>query len=91
MYKSGENTPETFSGTGNDIFDSTTPIVGLAASSQTLYVFSESYIDMINSGSIKQIGTSLVYTSVPLESMEGAMGHSTIATVGKSVYFLSKS
>lgn len=27
MYKSAENTPETFSGTGNDIFDSSSPIV----------------------------------------------------------------
>lgn len=46
---------------------------------------------MINSGSIKQIGSSLVYTSVPLESMEGAVSHPTIANVGKDVYFLSRS
>lgn len=91
MYKSGENTPETFSWTGNDIFDSTSPIVGLAASNQTLYVFSENYIDMINSGSIKQIGSSLVYTSVPLESTEWASNHNTIAVVGKHVYYLSRS
>ena len=46
---------------------------------------------MINNNSIKQIGSSLVYTSIPLEAMEGASGHSTIGVFGRDVYFLSKS
>lgn len=73
LYKSVPNNPEDFTGTGSDQFTSSYPIVGLAASAQTLYIFSENSIDMINNNSIRQIGTSLVYTSLPLEAMEGAM------------------
>lgn len=91
MYKSASNNPESYSWTWNDIFDATTPIVWLCANLQTLYVFSNSYIDMINSNSIKQIWSNLVYTSVPLESMEWAMNHNTIIAYGKNVYFLSRS
>lgn len=46
---------------------------------------------MINDASVKTVGTTLVYTSIPLEAMEGAIGHSTIASVGRDVYFLSRS
>ncbi len=91
MFKSSENNPESYSWTWNDIFDSWTPITWLCASLQTLYVFSENYIDMINSNSIKQIWSSLVYTSVPLESMEWALSHNTIVNMWKDVYFLSRS
>lgn len=91
LFKSSENAPDSFSGTGADIFDSSYPIVGLASAAQTLYVFSENSIDMINNNSIKQIGSSLVYTSIPLEATEGAMNHQTIAVFGRDVYFLSKS
>ena len=60
---------------------------------QTLYIFTEGSIDLINTSSIKTApGTNtLIYTSVPLETMEGAMSHNTIANVGKNVYFLTKS
>lgn len=80
LYKSANNNPESFTGTGSDIFDSAYPITGLASAAQTLYVFSDNNIDMINNNSIKQIGSSLVYTSIPLEATEGAASHATIAT-----------
>lgn len=91
LYKSNANNPESFTGGDSDQFDSSYPVNGLASAAQTLYVFSENSIDMINNNSIKQIGSSLVYTSLPLESMEGASGHRTIAVFGRDVYFLSKS
>jgi len=45
---------------------------------------------MINNNSIKQIGSSLVYTSVPLEATEGAVNHDSIISIGKDCLFLSK-
>lgn len=91
MYKSAENNAESYSGSGADIFDSSYPVTWLAVAGQTLYVFSETTIDMLNNNSIKQVGTSLVYTSVPLEATEWAVNHNSIVSVGKDVYYLSKS
>lgn len=91
LYKSEENNPESFTWTGSDVFTSSYPIVWLASAAQTLYVFSENTIDMINNNSIKQIGSSLVYTSIPLEANEWAMNHNCIAVFWRDVYFLSKS
>lgn len=91
LYKSAENNPESFTWTGSDLFTSSFPIVGLASAAQTLYIFSENTIDMINNNSIKQIGSSLVYTSIPLEANEWAMNHNCIAVFWRDVYFLSKS
>jgi hypothetical protein len=91
LYKSAENNPESFTWTWADIFDSSFPIVWLASAAQTLYVFSEQNIDMINNNSIKQVGSTLVYTSIPLEASEWAMNHNTIWVFWRDVYFLSKS
>jgi hypothetical protein len=93
LYKSVTGNPESFSGTDSDELTQSTPIVGLCSNMQTLYIFTEWSIDLINTSSIKTApGTNtLIYTSVPLETMEGAMSHNTIANVGKNVYFLTKS
>jgi len=91
LYKSAENNADSFSGTGSDIFDGSYPLTWLASAWQTLYVFSEQQIDMINNNSIKQIGSSLVYTSIPLEANEGAVNHATIAVVGKDCFYLTRS
>ena len=91
FYKSNTNDPETFSWAWWDIFKATTPIVWLCASLETLYIFSESYIDMMNSWSIKDVWGTLAYTSVPLESMEWAMNHNNIVNYWKNVFFLTKS
>jgi len=91
LYKSAENNPESFTWTWSDLFTSSYPIVWLASAAQTLYVFSENNIDMINNNSIKQIGSSLVYTSIPLEANEWANNHNCIWIFGRDVYFLSKS
>lgn len=91
LYKSSENNPESFTWTWSDLFTASYPIVWLASAAQTLYIFSESTIDMINNNSIKQIGNSLVYTSLPLEASEWAMNHNTIGVFGRDSYFLSKS
>lgn len=91
FYKSVPNDPEDFAWAWSDVFTSSFPIVWLASASQTLYVFSENNIDMINNNSIRQVGSSLVYTSVPLEANEWANNHNCIWTFGRDVYFLSKS
>lgn len=91
LYKSVENNPDSFSGAGSDELDAAYPIVGLGIGGQTLYIFTEQTIDMINTSTIKQVWSSLVYTSVPLESKEGAVNHKCIVNVGKNLYFLTKS
>lgn len=68
LYKSASNNPDSFAGTGNDVLDAQYPIIGLGVGGQTLYVFTESTIDMINSQTIKQAGSTLFYSSVPLET-----------------------
>lgn len=79
FYKSATNNPESFSGTGSDVFTAQYPVTGLATAGQTLYVFTKNTVDMINNNSIKQIASSLVYTSIPLEANEGAVVHPSIA------------
>lgn len=91
LYKSSENNPDSYSGSWADIFDAPYPVVWIAASGQTLYIFTENTIDMINNNSIKQIGSSLVYTSVPLEATEWAVNHDSIISIGKDCLYLSKS
>lgn len=91
LYKSASNDPETFTGTGNDIFTALYPVVGLGCNAQTLYVFTENTIDMFNVNSIKTFGTSIVYTSVPLEASDGASNHASIVSAGNYIYYLTKS
>jgi len=91
LYKSGANSPETFSWTGSDLFTSSYPITWLATTLQSLYVFSKNTIDVISSNSIKQIWSTLVYTSLPLEANEWAANHESIAVYWKECYYLSKS
>ena len=91
LYKSNENNPDSYSWTWSDIFDASYPVVWLAVWWQTLYIFTEETIDMINNNSIKQIGSDLVYTSIPLEATEWASNHNSIVSVGKDVMYLSKS
>lgn len=91
LYKSVENNADDFNSAGSDYFDAAFPIVGLGLGGQTLYIFTEQTIDMINTSSIKQVGSSLVYTTIPLESKEGAVNHKSIVNVGKNLYFLTKS
>lgn len=90
LYKSSTASPEDFTGTGSDTKDDTFPVVGLGANAQTLYVFTEQSIDMFNVNSIKTFGTSIVYTSVPLEASEGASNHNSIVSVGNYIYYLTK-
>lgn len=91
LYKSATNDPESYSGAGYDVVTFGTPIVGLAATAQTMYIFSENTVDMVNDASIKTVGSSLAYTTLPLEAKEGAMSHNNIAVYGREVFFLSKS
>lgn len=91
LYKSASNNPESFTGTGNDIFNSLYPITGLGCNAQTLYVFSDQTIDMFNVNSIKTFGAAVVYTSVPLESSEGASNHASVVSAGNYIYFLTRS
>jgi len=91
LYKSAANSPDSYTGSGSDIFDSPYPISWLAWAGQTLYVFSRNTIDMINNNSIKQVGDILAYTSIPLEANEGASNHESIAVYWKDCYYLSAS
>lgn len=91
LYKSATNNADSFTLAGNDRFDCLNPLVGLGASAQTLYVFSETTIDMINNQSVKMTSSIPYYVSVPLETSEGASNHASIVSIGNACYFLSKS
>lgn len=91
IYKSAQNNPESFTWTWSDLFTASYPITWLASAAQTLYIFTDSTIDMINNNSIKQIGSTLVYTSLPLDANEWAVNNWSIAVFWRDIYFLSKS
>lgn len=91
FYKSATNNPEDFAGSGSDTFTAAYPITSLTAAGRALYVFTKNTLDMINNESIKQIGSTLVYTSIPLEANEGAVSHPSVAVYGKACYYLSAS
>ncbi len=46
---------------------------------------------MFNVNSIKTFGAAVVYTSVPLESSEGASNHASVVSAGNYIYFLTRS
>jgi len=91
IYKSATNDPEDFAWTWSDEFSSSYPVVWLASTAQAIYIFSENSVDMITQSSIKQVGSALVYTSIPLEANEWGANHQTIWVYGRDCYYLSKS
>lgn len=91
LYKSVTDNADSFSGGDSDSLTFPDRIVGLSSGNQAVYVFGDTSVNMITTGSIKEISGALVYTSIPLEINESAASHETIASAGKAVYYLTKS
>jgi hypothetical protein len=91
LYKSVTDNADSFTGGDSDSLTFPDRIIGLSSGNQAVYVFGDTSINMITTGSIKEISGALVYTSIPLEINESAASHETIASAGKAVYYLTKS
>jgi hypothetical protein len=91
LYKSVTDNPDSFTAGDSDQLTLPDRIVGLSSGNQAVYVFGDTSVNMITTGSIKEISGALVYTSIPLEINESAASHETIASAGKAVYYLTKS
>jgi hypothetical protein len=89
LYRSNASKSDDFVNGG--VYSLTSPVTGLCASLQTLYIFTESTIDMMNSWTIKQVWSTLDYSSIPVEANEWAYNHNCIVAYGRSVFFLSNS